>query len=243
MKKLILIFLLGYSSTAQAQFKKPYFNTLDVKSGLPEANVATSLEDKNGYLWMGTQNGLVRYDGYRFKPYPIRNGKGNIVAPVSVRNLLQDGKGKIWAYTRENGINYYDAQADKFVQVPFDQKTMDAISTQSLSSRVDDVSNNTQWLLLINFITQKRTVYKFNTNNNTLQEYAATSTGKQHLPVKIPARIIKDANGKVWLAGDSLLSFFDVKNQQFTPYFTLPQNLKGNKIVQLTPDPNDTNLL
>ena len=68
MKKLVIIFLLGYCCTAHAQFKKPYFNTLDVKSGLPEANIQSTLEDKNGYLWMGTQNGLVRYDGYQFKP-------------------------------------------------------------------------------------------------------------------------------------------------------------------------------
>ncbi len=243
MKKLLIALFVISSTFIQAQIKKPYFNTLDVKSGLPEAYVYSSLEDNNGYLWMGTQNGLVRYDGYRFKPYPILNSKGNIIAPVSIRNLLQDRNGKIWAYTRENGINYYDAQADKFIQVPFDQKTIDEIVGQVFSSRVEDVTNNVQWLLLINPVTQKRTVYKFNTNNNTLQEYDATSSGKKHLPVKIPARIIKDAKDKVWLAGDSLLSFFDVKNQQFTPYFTLPSSLKGNRIVQLTPDPTDIDIL
>ncbi len=245
MKKLVIIFLLGYCCTAQAQFKKPYFNTLDVKSGLPEANVQTTLEDKNGYLWMGTQNGLVRYDGYQFKPYPLRNSKGNIVAPVSVRNLLQDGTGKIWAYTytSRNEINYYDAQADKFVPVSFDQKTIDAISNQELIGVVDDVTNNTQWLFRFDYIVFKLRVYQFNTNNNTLQEYAATSIGKQQLPVKTLTGIIKDANGKIWLAGDSLLSVFDAKNQQFTPFFTLPQNLKGHFIYQLIADPADADIV
>ncbi len=243
MKKLVIIFLLGFCFNAQAQFKKPYFNTLDVKSGLPEANVQTTLEDKNGYLWMGTQNGLVRYDGYQFKPYPLRNSKGNIVAPVSIRNLLQDGTGKIWVYSSRNEINFYDERADKFVQVPFDQTTIDAISNQDIVGVVDDLTNNTQWLLRFDFVEYRMRLYKFNTSKNTLQEYAATSIGKQQLPVKTLTGIIKDANGKIWLAGDSLLSVFEVKNQQFTPYFSLPKNLKGHIITQIIADPADDNIL
>ena len=77
----LLIILLFFCCTAaeEAQLKKPYLNVLDLKNGLPEAFIRATLEDKNGYLWMGTQNGLVRYDGYKFKPYPMRNRKGNLV--------------------------------------------------------------------------------------------------------------------------------------------------------------------
>lgn len=96
MNKLFVALLFLFCTSAPAQFKKLYFNTLDVKTGLPEANVVTRLQDKNGYLWLATQNGLVRYDGYQFKPYPMFTGNG-IAGTFRVKILQQDCTGKIWA--------------------------------------------------------------------------------------------------------------------------------------------------
>ncbi len=238
MKKLIVIFFL-FCCTAQAQYKKPYFNALTVQSGLPENFVQATLEDKNGYLWIGTQNGLVRYDGYRFKPYPIFNAKGNIVSPVAVKHLMQDRKGKIWAHTRENGIYSYDAQADKFASLPFDVKTLEILKLNNILNLIVDGVNNTQWLLTINYTTRKQSLYKLNTVNYTLQEFGA----KGSISIKKGSDIIKDISGRIWLYGEGSLSYFDETTQRFKIYFTLPENLKDNTIIDCTIDPANANIL
>jgi ligand-binding sensor domain-containing protein len=87
MKKLLITLLVFSFLSAKAQYQKPFFNTLSIRSGLPEAWVVSTLEDKNGYIWMGTQNGLVRYDGYQLKPYPITGDGGLPVAAPSFQNL------------------------------------------------------------------------------------------------------------------------------------------------------------
>ena len=63
MKKIIFIALAFCTTGLNAQFKRPFFNTISIENGLPEGFVQSSLQDKLGYLWFGTQNGLVRYDG------------------------------------------------------------------------------------------------------------------------------------------------------------------------------------
>ena len=238
MKKLFIIILLLCCTTAQAQYKKPYFNTLTVQNGLPENFIQATLEDKNGYLWMGTQNGLVRYDGYRFKPYPIFNTTGNIVSPIAIKSLMQDRKGKIWAYTRENGIYSYDVQANKFASLPLDIKTLEVLKSSNILSWIVDGADNTQWLLTINYTTRKKSLYKLNTVNYTLQEFGAT--GKLSIE---KSHIIKDISGRIWLYGEGLLSYFDEATQGFKVYFTLPENLKDNSIIDCTIDPADANIL
>jgi ligand-binding sensor domain-containing protein len=51
--------------------KEPRFNHLFVEDGLPEGSITALIQDKEGYIWAGTQNGLVRYDGYKAKVYKL----------------------------------------------------------------------------------------------------------------------------------------------------------------------------
>ena len=73
MKKLVLVLLSLCTLGLQAQYKTPYFKMISVENGLPQTNVNLSFQDTLGYLWLGTANGLVRYDGSRLKEYPIFN--------------------------------------------------------------------------------------------------------------------------------------------------------------------------
>jgi len=74
-----LLLILPYQTSSQtniykeqkgySQFNPPVFENITVKDGLPENNVTCILHDYLGYLWFGTQNGLVKYDGYSMKVF------------------------------------------------------------------------------------------------------------------------------------------------------------------------------
>ena len=69
-KKLTLTLLLGLAANIGfAQLPKIAFEKYGVAEGLPEEQVFTPLQDDKGFVWFGTSNGLVKYDGYRFKVY------------------------------------------------------------------------------------------------------------------------------------------------------------------------------
>src|SRR6185312_3098040 len=239
MKKLLSTLFVFSFLSAKAQYQKPFFNTLSIRSGLPEAYVESTLEEKNGYIWMGTQNGLVRYDGYQLKPYPIKDDDGLLVAAPSIQNLHQDKNGKIWAFLLTGVFYYYDKALDKFVKTSADLGNKKANNEYQIINWIEDKQENICWLFFynINYGKVKIQLYKFNTKNLSLKEYSATQKGNEQVPIKDLRGVTKDAAGKIWITGDNLLCYYDVSSNSFKKYFELPESLKGNHLSDLWPDP------
>ena len=119
-KKLTITILLALTaSIGFAQQKKIAFEKYGVAEGLPEEVAITPLQDDKGFIWFGTQNGLVKYDGYRFKVYRIASDKKD-TASFQLRNLggglLKAKDGKIWIGESgdKGGVSSFDPLTEKF---------------------------------------------------------------------------------------------------------------------------------
>jgi len=73
-----------------------------VQQGLPESSIFSILQTRDGYLWLGTQTGLVRFDGVRFTP--LENILPSAPTNVWIRDLAEDSRGALWIGTNESGI-------------------------------------------------------------------------------------------------------------------------------------------
>lgn len=71
------------------------------EQGLPQNTVNAIVQTRDGYLWLGTQNGLVRFDGVGFKVFGLRQG----LQSVDVRALLEDRDGALWVGTSGGGVS------------------------------------------------------------------------------------------------------------------------------------------
>ncbi|TDP63812.1 sensor histidine kinase [Roseateles toxinivorans] len=89
------------------------FQHLGVEQGLPQESVLSTAQDAQGFIWMGTQNGLVRYDGYRFVVYRHDPGNPRSLNNNLVQALLVDAAGTLWIATH-GGLHSYDAQRNDF---------------------------------------------------------------------------------------------------------------------------------
>ena len=72
------------------------FHHLETSDGLSNNSVRTILKDSYGFLWIGTESGLNRYDGYGFKVYSMRTGIPNTLISNDIIGLQEDGLGNIW---------------------------------------------------------------------------------------------------------------------------------------------------
>jgi ligand-binding sensor domain-containing protein len=99
----VFFLLLHYSTRSQDFIYKHY----DLQDGLPNPTIHAIFQDKDGFLWLGTESGLSRYDGNRFKTYTVKDGlPGN-----EVLGIFQDSKGRIWLQFYKNNIAYiYDGK-------------------------------------------------------------------------------------------------------------------------------------
>ena len=92
-------------SGADAPFHS--FDHLSVEDGLAGGAVQAIAEDRQGFMWFGTQQGLNRYDGYSFKQYD-RGAAPDGLSNTDIRALIEDSTGTIWIGTVGGGLNQLD---------------------------------------------------------------------------------------------------------------------------------------
>ncbi|MEI6048149.1 MAG: two-component regulator propeller domain-containing protein [Bacteroidota bacterium] len=91
-----------------------FFDNYSIKQGLSEQKVNILLQDSKDFIWLGTANGVSRFDGNKFDNFTSRNG----IATGGVKSIIEDSLGYIWFGHLNGGISRYDGR--KFEQVAFD---------------------------------------------------------------------------------------------------------------------------
>jgi ligand-binding sensor domain-containing protein/signal transduction histidine kinase/DNA-binding response OmpR family regulator len=90
-----------------------YFSHYQVENGLSNNSVQCSIQDDDGFLWIGTINGLNRFDGYTFKTFYYDPGDTNSIGSNFVRCLYNDKHGVVWAGTNK-GVYRFNKVGEKF---------------------------------------------------------------------------------------------------------------------------------
>jgi ligand-binding sensor domain-containing protein/signal transduction histidine kinase len=128
------------SSVAQAQdfsFAEPEFETLrDV--AIDDQIVTTLAQDGRGLIWIGTQNGLIRYDGYRFRMFKHRAADPFSLAGDYIRSLLVAKDGRIWIGTLSDGISVFDPASERFEHFRHDEKVAHSLAGGIIWALADD---------------------------------------------------------------------------------------------------------
>jgi signal transduction histidine kinase/ligand-binding sensor domain-containing protein len=91
-----------------------HFERLQSRDGLPHQTVTSILQDRVGFLWLGTQDGLARYDGHRFVTYGNDPEDPSTLTNSYVRALLEDASGDLWVATHGGGLSRWHRITDSF---------------------------------------------------------------------------------------------------------------------------------
>lgn len=114
-KPYILIFtaILFFSVTTLSQQSRIDFHHLDIEDGLSQNAVLDIIQDKMGFIWLATHDGLNRYDGYNFHIYNTILNDSTSLSNSTVFSLLEDSRGYIWVGTND-GLCRYSHKYDNF---------------------------------------------------------------------------------------------------------------------------------
>ncbi|MGO4893012.1 EAL domain-containing protein [Flavobacterium sp. W21_SRS_FM6] len=109
---LVALLCLVFCAFAQANplLSEPTFLRVSTEQGLSQDTVNTLLIDQNGFLWIGTYDGLNRYDGYRVESIA---GNNNELLNVPINSLFQDSKGNLWIGSEDRGVFQLNLQTGK----------------------------------------------------------------------------------------------------------------------------------
>jgi ligand-binding sensor domain-containing protein/signal transduction histidine kinase/DNA-binding response OmpR family regulator len=116
-EKLIYLLVLVFSGHPTLRAQEYYFKHYHVENGLSNNSVNCSMQDKKGFLWFGTINGLNRFDGYSFRIYRHNHDDSTSIGSNFIRCLYEDKKGFLWVGTNK-GIYIYNTHSEKFSGFP-----------------------------------------------------------------------------------------------------------------------------
>ena len=90
------------------------FEHLSLEEGLSQSVVLDIIQDSRGFLWIATQDGLNRYDGYDFVVYKQDPEESNSLSNSFITSVVEDAAGALWIGTSGGGINRYDPERETF---------------------------------------------------------------------------------------------------------------------------------
>ncbi len=112
-KFIFFIYLLGcYSSEITAQFR---FERIGNQQGLSQSTVLKIFQDKKGFLWFATRDGLNKYDGYNFTVYRHIFNNPNSLSSSNITCITEDQNENLWIGTADGGLNKMDKNSGNFI--------------------------------------------------------------------------------------------------------------------------------
>ena len=223
MKKLffILLLLIIAWQYGNAQPNHLSFDHLNIKEGLPDNNIQDMVQDKQGYIWLATVRGIVRYDGYRVKAYkPGAEDKTNVPAYIFTHTFL-DKDHDLWANSLTSGLYKYNPSTDHFIQ--YKNKSLLNKRVQVFMGK--DSSGKIWSVVLTPGIQFVGTLQQFDPATGVFKLYGRDQTGIHYINVK-DIGLYVDHTGKVWLGSDNGFYLYNPSSDSFTGYFTSNDTLK-----------------
>jgi ligand-binding sensor domain-containing protein/two-component sensor histidine kinase len=147
-KKILILFSLFFSIACLAQLPALYFDRITIQNGLSNNNVNCILQDKRGFTWIGTNDGLNRYDGNYFVIFRNRPGDSTSISGNIITGITEDDKGVLWIVTADGGLSRYDyrlAAAKQFRQYKHLPGDSTSIPTNAINKLLED-KNDFLWL-------------------------------------------------------------------------------------------------
>ncbi len=118
---IFLFFLFAFFNTQNSYSqRKLLFDRLTINDGLSQSSVKYIVQDKKGFMWFGTEDGLNKYDGYEFTIYKNNPADSTSISDNNITSLQIDNSGTLWIATFNGGLNIFDPVKEEFKHIKYD---------------------------------------------------------------------------------------------------------------------------
>ena len=217
-------------STALGEQAQPMsFRQLTVADGLSQNTVMDILQDDFGYIWLATENGLDRYDGYSVHSYQRGVVHEGDLANDYIWKIDQDAAQNLWLATEGGGVARWDRQTDKFTHFrrnPEDSRSLSSDRTRTLlyTERGVWVGTHNAGLNLLDPSTGQATRFRHDPDDPA------------SLPGDSVYALIEDTYGGLWIGTDAGLAWLQAGSRNFVHFQHDPENefsLSSNEVRAL----------
>ena len=131
--------LLSWTAPLSAQLNFP-FDKITVDTGLSQNFVECISQDSKGFIWIGTMDGLNRYDGFSLKVFSADDTNTTAISNSRIRTIFTDRKGVLWVGTLGGGLNKFDRKTEQFHHYKHTPKDTTSLGNDYVLAIVEDAS-------------------------------------------------------------------------------------------------------
>ncbi|MFL5735653.1 MAG: two-component regulator propeller domain-containing protein [Chloroflexia bacterium] len=195
------------------------FRHITDEDGLSSLRVTAVVQDRDGFMWFATTNGLDRYDGYQIVAYRNDPTNANSLSGNFINDVIQDHSGTLWLATN-TGLNSFDPATGRFTRY-----LNDPANPQSLSGNtVNDVFEDRSGVLWVGTNTGLDSLDRA---TGRFTRYLMDPANTQSLSSNTVLVTYEDKGGVLWIGTDKGLNRFDRASGRFTRYVHDPANPKS----------------
>lgn len=207
------------------------FENITSARGPANRNVNAIIQDAQGYIWFGSDEGLTRYDGYNSILYKHENDDPYSLSANSVFTLCTDGKGSLWVGTA-NGLNRFDADKNRFDVFLHDDNNKNSIAANSIMSLAKD-KEGAIWVAMYGGGLDKAEfhngTYRFIHHRHSEQDVKSISSDQVF-------SIAFDKNNNAWAGTSYGLNILPDGSDKFLKYLHEPANknsISNNRVNRI----------
>ena len=200
---LILLISIGVSSAVFADTSDHHpmrFDHISLDDGLSQSTVLAVLQDSDGLMWFGTENGLNRYNGYEFETFKRERGNPDALSNDFIYDIEEDAGGNLWIATNGGGLVKRDQSTGQFVAYRHDPAGANSISGDIVRRLLID----TQGAVWIGTRDGGLDRLEPRTGSFTHYRVGAGEAASQSIYA-----LFEDSGGAIWAGGDHGLSRLD----------------------------------
>ncbi len=238
MKYLIIsaVFILVLTAASTILFaQKVNFDRITTEDGLTQNNINCILQDKQGFLWFGTNGGLHKFDGLNFRVFQRDAADTTSITGNIIHDLLEDPSGNLWIAT-QNGLSYYDKGREIFYNYHHDDADSTTLSNNVVTSLAQD-PDGTLWIG-----TMGGGINKLNPESRTFIKISVVPGDSSSLASDNITSIIIDKSGLLWAGtSDAGLNIFNPVTNSILRYQGNPEgpddfSLTSSQILNIYED-------
>jgi signal transduction histidine kinase/ligand-binding sensor domain-containing protein len=207
----VILFFIVFSINALSQDRYGTFSYFTIDDGLSSNRVRCIMKDYKGYLWVGTDMGLDRYDSYMVKRYRKNENKSGSISSDQITCIFEDSRKRLWIGT-DGGLNLYDRNLDNFSSYRNSPADPKSLYSNLITGIVED-KNGIIWI-----VTDGSSLNRWNSADNDFIRYPF-DTKQYNLSVRPSRMAAIDSKGEIWIGSISPeLVKFDPQTGQFTRF-------------------------
>ncbi len=226
---ILLIFQSCFFLPAQDEIR---FTHLTLDGGLSQNSGYCFIQDSQGFMWIGTQDGLNRYDGRNMVVYKYESSDPSSISDNFIVCLFEDIDGNLWVGTRSGGLNKYNRKKDSFSAIKKGPQDAGGFSNNNVTAIAGSTDPDILWIG-----TGDGRIHRFHRGTNEIEGFRLfPEETKNSSPHRITG-IVRDGFLYISTQGAGLKRFDPRGGEylEFTQQDNSPESLRDNTINTMAP--------